>query len=74
MVQVFDYNLIAYITLRTFPKMNLNKKFIQGLVIGSSKDSKKINGKQINEKQNIPHCRNNSKIKYQNCRKRKHRY
>jgi hypothetical protein len=41
MVQVFDYNLIAYITLRTFPKMNLNKKFIQGLVIGSSKDSKK---------------------------------
>jgi len=31
--------------------MNLKKKFIQGLVIGSNKDSKKINGKQINEKQ-----------------------
>jgi hypothetical protein len=37
MMQVFDYIIIAYITLRTFSEINLKKKtFIQGQVIGSS--------------------------------------
>jgi hypothetical protein len=36
MVQVFDYIVIAYITLRTFTEINFKKTFIQGEVIGSS--------------------------------------
>ena len=35
MMQVFDYIVIAYITLRTFSEINLKKTFIQGQVIGS---------------------------------------
>ena len=36
MMQVFDYIVIAYITLRAITEINFKKTFIQEQVIGSS--------------------------------------